>query len=150
MDKRVLLTVPALATLAILMIGCGGSPEVNYDFDTMANWSDYRSFNFLPTEGTADVDMDDGRIKRAIVLDLTGRGYLQGGNGPMMLISHRLGWQGDKEVLTVEFVDEHTSRRLWTGNTVLEDMDGTGAEQDVAMQKNVSRLLSYFPPPKEG
>ncbi len=149
MHKRVLLILPALAFLALLTAGCGGSPEVHYDFDTMANWSDYRAFNFLPTPGTADADVDDGRIKRAIVLDLTGRGYLQGGNGPMMLISYTLGWQDDKEVLTVEIVDENTKRRLWTGSTVLEDMEGSSLEQDTAMQKNVTRLLSYFPPPKK-
>ena len=149
MQRRILTGLLALVVATMFVAGCGGDPPVHYDFDTMADYADYRAFNFLMDRGTAEANPDDARVKRAVVMELTGRGYLQGGNGPMMLISHKVTYQDGKEWLQLEFVDESSSRRLWTGSTELKDMAGTPQEQDAAMQKNVTRLLSYFPPPKD-
>ena len=136
-----------LSILALLIAGCGGPPEVVYDYDNMADWSQYRAFNWLPGEATSQANPDEARIKRAVALDLTQRGYLQGGNGPMLLLSYQISYQGDKDMLTLEMVDDKSMRRLWTGTTELPKLQNDPQKDDASIQETVTRMLGYFPPP---
>lgn len=141
-----LLIVCLLGLFAVLP-GCSSSPSVLYDADPMTDFGKYRGFNWLPAAG-AEIPHYDTRIKRFVALDLTQRGYLQGGAPPALLISYQLTLVGDKGTLGFEMVDSESSRFVWNASTAISlPTDLTPQQVDERVQETVTMLLSYFPPP---
>ena len=118
--------------------------------DPLADFSKYRGFNWLPPTGS-EVELYDTRIKRFVALDLTQRGYLQGGAPPALLISYGLDLPSDKGTLTLEMVDSESKRFVWNAATQVDWPVGLPpAEMDKRVQQSVKSLLPYFPGPSVG
>jgi hypothetical protein len=83
-----LLTAGSLAALT----ACSG-PAVNYDYDAKANYSAYRTFDWLAEPaahgGGFDNPIMNERVRRAVETQLTAKGYrLETGANPDFLVSY--------------------------------------------------------------
>ena len=142
-----LITIVALLGIGLLA-GCSSAPPPAYDYDQLADFSKYRSFDWLPAQDAPDAYLTE-RLKRAVVMNLTARGYLQGGAPPMLFISVKAGGADAPGVLMLTMVDGDTKRRLWEGSMSFAPPQGASPnEMDRVCQEAVGKLLEYFPPPK--
>lgn len=144
--KRFLLGLAVCSILA----GCGSSPEVQYDFDPIANFSQYHTFQWIPgqSQGT-DSTMYDSRIKRAITLNLTQRGMVPGAsNSELMISSEFPSLEFQTPTLSIEMVDGQSKHLVWQGSwPVSLSNNATPQELDETFQKAVDAILAYYPPP---
>ena len=137
----------AFVVLVLGVMGC--SSGVNWDYDQLADFSKYRSFNWLPVQDTSDSYQVE-RVKRAIVLNLTQRGYLQGGAAPTLLISIKINDADAPEILELTMIDAETSRRIWDASTQFyPPQNQSPSDADKKYQDVVGKLLRYFPPDKD-
>ena len=145
---KTLIMIGALLGVGLL-VGCSSAPKPTYDHDQLADFSKYRSFDWLPTQDASEAYLTE-RVKRAVVLDLTSRGYLQGGAPPTLFISIKAGGTEAPGALMLTMVDGDTKRRLWEGSVAFEPpQNASPSDMDKACQKAVGSLLQYFPPPKK-
>ena len=145
---KILIMIVALLGIGLLA-GCSSAPKPTYDYDQLADFSKYRSFDWLPVQDAPDAYLTE-RLKRAVVMNLTARGYLQGGASPTLLISVKAGGADAPGALMLTMVDGDTKRRLWQGSTSFAPPQSTSPnEMDKACQETVGKLLNYFPPPKD-
>ena len=131
-----------------LLAGCSSAPPPVYDYDQLADFSKYRSFDWLPVQESSDAYLTE-RLKRAVVMNLTARGYLQGGAPPTLFISVKAGGADAPGVLMLTMVDEDTKRRLWEGSMGFVPPQGASPnDMDKVCQEAVGKLLNNFPPQK--
>ena len=131
-----------------LLAGCSSAPPPVYDYDQLADFSKYRSFDWLPAQDSSDAYLTE-RLKRAVVMNLTARGYLQGGAPPTLFISVKAGGADAPGALVLTMVDGDTKRRLWEGSMGFVPPQGASpSDMDKACQKAVGKLLGKFPPQK--
>ena len=140
-----ILTIAGLAVLA----SCSSTPKPVYDYDPLTDFSKYRFFDWLPTQDAEDPYLTE-RIKRAVVLNLTERGYLQSGSPPTLLTSVQVGGTEAPGVIKLTMVDGDTSRRVWSGSISFAPPTGKSPDEvDKICREAVDELLKAFPPPKD-
>jgi hypothetical protein len=144
---KAVMTIVVLLCVGLLA-GCSSAPKPTYDYDQLADFSKYRSFDWLPAEHGSEAYLTD-RLKRAVVMDLTARGYLQGGAAPTMFISVKAGGTDAPGALMLTMVDGDTKRRLWEGSVAfVPPQNASPSEMDKVCQQAVGALLDNFPPTK--
>jgi len=143
------LIVTAVLLGMCVLAGCSSAPKPVYDYDQLADFSKYRSFDWLPVQDSSDAYLTE-RLKRAVVLNLTQRGYLQSGAPPTLYISVKAGGSEAPEKLILAMVDADTKRRLWEGSIGFAPPQNSSPDNmDKACQEAVNTVLAYFPPPPE-
>lgn len=65
-------------TLVTLLLACG--PKVTYDFDSQANFAQYRTFGFYPELKTGLSELDEKRVTEQIERQLSLKGIQRGEN----------------------------------------------------------------------
>jgi hypothetical protein len=91
-----ILVLKRLIAVALLVVlgGCSGGMEIQTDVDPAADFSGFKTWNWVPVsaEKTGDPGVDDGvvrtRIQNAVEEELTKRGYLKSTDTPDFLVNY--------------------------------------------------------------
>ena len=93
------------------------SPKIGYDYDSSANFSAYRTYEWMPgiQETTGDKRVDnslvDSRIRTAVGSRLRAKGYTTSLNGkPDFYVAYHVGVKDMVADVTQHFSDEHAPR----------------------------------------
>jgi hypothetical protein len=97
-----------MIVLCAFLAGCGSSISINYDFDQSASFADYKTFQWmaapLPQGGTsANVAQQrnsllEGRIKNAVVDQLTAKGMNAASSDPDVYVTYHVGAQDKVDI----------------------------------------------------
>jgi uncharacterized protein YceK len=72
-----------LLSVCVAMAGCATSSKVTYDYDTTANFSAMKTFNWMPATGNAVADeLLVKRIKNAVDVQLQAKGHTLAADNP--------------------------------------------------------------------
>jgi hypothetical protein len=83
-------TAAVVLAIAILLQGCQTQPEVRADYDHAADFSKYRTFNFVPQPSTEKLgysSLTTQEIKNAVSAELQKRGYQLDTENPDLLVN---------------------------------------------------------------
>jgi len=168
-----------LALGALLAIAGGAwacsTVEVSTDYDSAANFSQYKTFAFLPM-GKID-SITAGRVETAITRALQAKGLQRAtGEGDLKIsvrgrMSHQKvitsvgwggygwwrGWRGGMGTTTVQnvpigtllvdLVDARADKLVWRGTaTRALDASSTGAQKQEELDRAMAKLFAAYPP----
>ena len=164
----------ALAVTSVLVAGlvACSTVQVSTDYDSTANFSQYKTFSFMPMGKINSITA--GRIESAITQALQGRGLQKAsGTGDLQVSvqarrSHEKvitstgygwgrGWRGGTGVTTVQnvpvgtlivdLVDASANKLVWRGTaTDTIDRSSTGREKQEALDSAMAKLFAGYPP----
>jgi hypothetical protein len=164
-----------LAALGLSLCVACASPVVEYDFDPEADFSGYTTFHWIdPSEVETEPRMAreplvDARIRRAVNVALTDRGYRKTDTPPWDFLVIYQGALEDKEELIPVYTQTGAVRGMQTyaykeGTLVLDVYDGASKrlvwrgsvtqafdDEDRALEsieKLATSLAAKFPPPE--
>lgn len=173
--KRVSNIVGVLAL--IWLVSCAPSVMVNSDYDRSVNFRKYTSYRVEPAK-TDDKDpvlnsqLNQQRIKDALVAHMEGRGYLYKEENPDLVIRYFTdvqnmqetqnantwgywGWWGRpnntytrnyrQARLIVNMVDANTDKLVWQGWAEGEESNARKQDRDAAIRMLVSRIMDQYP-----
>jgi hypothetical protein len=96
--SRVLMLVGFVALLA----GCGSGIELNNDYDQQLDFSQFKTFEWVPSKGSGGGSQISGlieeRIKNAVVDQLTKKGMTQATGDPDVYVAYHVGTQDKVDV----------------------------------------------------
>lgn len=93
--------------LAASVVGCGSSIQIDHDYDPDANFSSYKTYDWIPQQATAIGNAQraeerntllDKRIKEAVDLQMGREGVVRSSNNPDLLIAYHTGIQNKVDV----------------------------------------------------
>ena len=91
-----------LVAVVALFAGCGSSLELNNDFDQQLDFSTYRTFQWVDPSDKAGQGANNsliaGRVKDAVVNELTGKGLVQAASDPDFLVIYHAGTQDKVDI----------------------------------------------------
>lgn len=99
MDSMRIRRVPAIlaaAALAAALAGCATGPDIRTDYNHATDFSQYRSFAFLPRLGTDSQGYETlttQYLKDAVHKELTARGYTYAPRNPDLLVNFHMQFQ---------------------------------------------------------
>ncbi len=136
--------VVALVCCGLVAIGCSSSPQPKVEFDSWADFQQYRAFDFIRGDFSSNpaASFYETDIKRAVQINLTKKGMLQGGQGAMMFVSYSIG----PGALTLQFVDAETKKQIWYGTVAIDLPPNPSSRDRKAVDEAVAALLEYYPP----
>ena len=169
-------TLSILAACAVVLVSAGcSSVSVNHDYDPQVNFSQYKTFSWLPIPAKATTNqLVVRRIKDAMTRQLEAKGILLVSQNANFLIamhgatkekleiqdwgysSRRAAYWGQRDVsvqqytegtLIVDFVDAQSKQMFWRGvATGAVDPNATPEKREKRMNEGVAKLLEKFPP----
>jgi hypothetical protein len=164
-------TVLASTCLCLLVAaGCGPSISVEHDWDTRADFTDFKRFKLMESNAVGD-QLIQRRIDDSIRLNLTEFGLVEDQENPDFLIATHANvqdrvdvqtwgygmssrhWHGTQNVsvsnyqvgtLVIDFVDARTNELAWRGwgSKTLS----SSSRDPETIQEAVDRILNQFPP----
>ena len=85
-----------------LLAGCGSSIELNRDFDQQLDFSQFKTFEWVPSKGSGGGSQMSGlieeRIKNAVIDQLTQKGMTQAASDPDVYVVYHAGTQDKVDV----------------------------------------------------
>ena len=90
-----------------LVAGCGSSIQIDNDYDPDANFSSYKTYDWIPQQATATGNAQqaeisntllDKRIKEAVNLQLSREGVTRSSNSPDLLVAYHAGIENKVDV----------------------------------------------------
>lgn len=147
-----------LLALAFLVAGC--TPKVHVDYDTGADFSRLRSYDWLPSPAPpaeapsySDRTLMERRVRSSADAALQARDYLPARAQPDFQLNSFFvltpGYYDPEEVVTlvIDVVDPRSNVLLWRGTraTGLHRSD-TAEERDMRIDTAVRAILNRFPP----
>ena len=94
--------VPTLLLVLSLLAGCGSSLELNNDYDQQLDFSQFRTFQWVDTQKQgstqANSSLISGRIKNAVVNELTKKGMVQDESDPDVIVIYHAGTQDKVDI----------------------------------------------------
>ncbi len=169
-------TLTILAACAIMLVGAGcSSVSVNHDYDPQVNFSQYKTFSWLPIPAKATTNqLVVRRIKDAMTRQLEAKGILLVSQNANFLIamhgttqekldiqdwgysSPRAAYWGQRDIsvqqytegtLIVDFIDAQSKQMFWRGVAKGAVDPGASPEKRSKMiTEGVAKLLEIFPP----
>ena len=74
------------------VVGCSTVYDVQFDYDTKTDFTNLKSYNWLPVPEKADIDsLDVGRVQKAVNAEMQARGLKLTSDNPDFLIAEHLG-----------------------------------------------------------
>jgi hypothetical protein len=146
---------------------CTPSVPVNTNYDQTADFTEYKTYSWEPTEPGYVMTLTDTRVREAVNRNLVAKGFqeIRDGEGDLIVFYQttkdevrlndgRYGWwktgKGVPEIefkdgtLILEFVDPVRERHVWQG--VADDATTGLGEDPSKLNYSVDKLLHKFPP----
>lgn len=169
-------TLSILAVCVVVLVGVGcSSVSVNHDYDPQVNFSQYKTFSWLPIPAKATTNqLVVRRIKDAMTRQLEAKGILLVSQNSNFLIamhgttqekldiqdwgysSPRAAYWGQRDIsvqqytegtLIVDFIDAQSKQMFWRGVAKgAVDPGASPEKRSKRIDEGVSKLLEKFPP----
>ena len=169
-------TLSILAVCAVVLVSAGcSSISVNHDYDPQVNFSQYRTFSWLPIPAKATTNqLVVGRIKDAVTRQLEAKGILLVSQNANFLIamhgttqekldiqdwgysSPRAAYWGQRDIsvqqytegtLIVDFIDAQSKQMFWRGVAKgAVDPGASPEKRSKRINEGVAKLLEKYPP----
>lgn len=172
-----LVSVCIIAAIAIFVIGGCSTISVNQDYDPGYDFSQLKTFGFLPVPSDAGIDqLSASRLGDAIKSELTAKGYTLSEEADFGVALHfgqqtktnvqsygygYGGWWGrpgiggvdvtqyDEGTLVIDFIDIEKNELIWRGTGTGVISDSPSVEEKTENVNNaVKQILAQFPPTK--
>lgn len=148
-----------VAIFTLIAISCSPVHKIRYDYDPAVNFSQLKTYSWLPVVETKDLkQLTIGRIKGAVNSQLAARGYKLVSKDPDFHIamtaeiynivytsSNRPFEQGR---LDLDFIDPKSKKEMWKGSGDVDiDMIKNPEQSINLINEVVGKILSNYPPP---
>lgn len=173
-----LVSVFIIATIAIFVIAGCSTISVNQDYDTGYDFSQLKTFGFIPIPEDAGIDqLSANRLGDAIKAELISKGYTLSENADFGIALHfgkqtktsvqsygygYGGWWGrpgmggvdvsqyDEGTLVIDFIDMKKKELVWrgTGTGIMSDSPSV-EEKTENINNAVNQILAQFPPTQQ-
>ena len=136
-----------VAGFAVLAAGCGSSIQIDHDYDPDANFSQYKTYDWLPQQATAQGNAQqaqerntllDQRIKEAVNEQLSREGLTRTSDNPDLLIAYHTGVENKVDVTDWGYTygsyyygyprRDVTVYQYQTGTLIVDLIDSAGKE----------------------
>ena len=159
--------------LLVLTLSCSAIYDVSYDYDSEADLTHLRTYDWLPVpEGVEADDLVVGRVKRATNAKLGEKGFQMDQDNPDFLIAMHVGseekvtyrqwgysyspywgrggssrYKYQEGTLVLDFVDAKSKQLVWRGQARgFVDRKSTPKKDDKLVNEAVTKILKHFPP----
>jgi hypothetical protein len=165
--KHILFLLAAIVVAMILAPGCS-SISVNQDYDTSFDFSNWKTFGFIPIPESAGIDqLSADKISNAIKTQLNAKGFkdsepadfgvaLHFGQQTVTDVqSYGYGWWGggvdvsqyQQGTLVIDLIDMKTNKLEWRGTAEGAMSDNPDVQERTAnIDSAVAQMLAPFPP----
>lgn len=150
----------------ILIANCSPVWQVSYDYDSSFDFTNLKTYSWLPLKTEAEIDqLIEARIRRTVNNYLESKGYQMVTNNPDFLILAKVGtrmdtWSGggyygggwstqiESGTLLLDFIDSESKNLIWRGNSSAAlDYNETPERLNKLVDEVVQKILENFPPP---
>ena len=161
-------TVPLLL---LLTLSCSAIYDVSYDYDSEADLTHLRTYDWLPIpEGVEADNLVVGRVKRATNAKLGEKGFQMDQDNPDFLIAMHTGsekkvthtawgysgrwrsarrtkFQYQEGTLVLDFIDGQSKQLVWRGQAKgFVDKNQNPKKDEKLVNEAVTKILKHFPP----
>jgi len=164
-------TKQTVLLLLLLMLGCSAIYDVSYDYDSEADLTQFRTYDWLPIpKGVEADDLVVGRVKRATNAELGEKGFRMTSDNPDFLIAIHTGsekkvtytawgysgrWRSGRRTkfqyqegtLVLDFIDGKSKQLVWRGQAKgFLDRKTNPKKEEKLVNEAVTKILKHFPP----